>query len=150
MPRRRQLATALACAVIAASATACGGTAASDYRGQVNDVRQRYEPRFDTITRHIQTDVTRHDQRRLRTDARAGAALMTAYADEVAAVKPPGSLETQATRLVGAYHEWATALRRLADGARTGHAATVDAALRAFNDAQHKEQVAVQAINAAG
>jgi hypothetical protein len=148
---RRQVATALACAVIAVAATACGGgSAASDYRGKVNEVRQRYEPQFDTLTRHIQTDVTGHDQKQLGADARQGAALMKAYADEVAAIEPPSALEAQSAKLVSAYREWATALRRLATGAQTGRAATVDSALRAFNDAQHMEQVAVQAINAAG
>jgi hypothetical protein len=144
------VAAVLACAVIAVAASACGGSATSDYRGKVNDVRQRYEPRFDQLTRHIQTDVAKHDQKGLGADAQQGAALMKAYADEVAGIKPPAALQAQAATLVGAYREWATALRRLAEGARTGHAATVDAALRAFNAAQHQEQLAVQAINAAG
>jgi hypothetical protein len=145
---RRPLATAVAVALLAAT-PGCGGSKASDYRGKLNDVRERYEPRFDEITVHIQDDVTSHDQRALGRDARRGATLMAAYATEVARIDPPNKLKPQAEQLVAAYREWATALRKLAEGARTSRAATVNAALAAFNEAQRKEKRAVQKLNAA-
>jgi hypothetical protein len=142
---RRLLAVALA----GLCAAGCGSQA-SDYRGKVNDVRKRYEPRFDKITRHIQSDVSSHDLAGLGADARRGAVLMAAYANDVARIAPPERLKPQAEQLVGAYREWAQALRQLATAARTHQATTVRSALSAFNDASRKEHAAVAALNAAG
>jgi hypothetical protein len=131
-------------------ATACGGSKASDYRGQVNDVRQRYEPRFDQITTRIQDDVGASALHKMGVDASAGAALMTRYANDVARIEPPSDLRPQAEKLVAAYREWARALRELAQASRTRAAATVRTALRAFNHAARQEHAAVEALNAAG
>jgi hypothetical protein len=124
------------------------GSATNDYRGKVADVQQKYERQMTDLTTQGTTDIT--------TDPAAASATFTQlatvvsqFAEDVAAIKPPDDRKQLADQLVGAYRTLAQASLDLKVALTTKDQARLQKAVKEFNDATQQESAAVDAFNAA-
>ena len=134
----------------AAAITAAGcGSATNDYRGNVRDIQTRYEKQLTDLTTRATTDMA-GDPAAAAADLGELSTVVTKFADDVAAVKPPSDKQALADQLVGAYRELATASTDLKKAVETKDQTALQTSLDGFNKATTMESAAIDAFNATG
>ena len=134
-------------AVLALIAAGCG-SATNDYRGKVADVQQRYEQQMTELTTKATMDIATNPTAASVTFTEL-AAVVGQFAQDVAAITPPGDRQQLANQLVGAYRTLAQASLDLKVALAAGDQAALQKAIGEFNQATAQESAAVDAFNAA-
>jgi hypothetical protein len=144
---RRGVALILALAGLLLAVAGCG-SATNDYRGRVADVQKKYQQQMTDLTTRATTDIG--------TDPAAASATFTElatvvsqFAEDVSAIKPPGDRQQLADQLVGAYRTLAQASLDLKVALTAKDRAALEKAVAEFNQATRQESAAVDAFNAA-
>jgi hypothetical protein len=144
---RRLVTLVPALAVLALVAAGCG-SATNDYRGKVADVQQKYEQRMTDLTTKGTTDLTTNPAAATATFTEL-ATVVSQFAEDVAAIKPPNDKQQLANQLVGAYRTLAQASLDLKAALANHDQAALQKAVSEFNQATAQESAAVDAFNAA-
>jgi hypothetical protein len=127
--------------------TGCG-SATNDYRGKVADVQQKYEQQMTDLTTQGTTDIGSDPVAASATFTQL-ATVVSQFAEDVSAIKPPSDRKQLADQLVGAYRTLAQASLDLKVALTTKDQARLQKAVAEFNDATRQESAAVDAFNAA-
>lgn len=135
-------------ALAAVALTACGSSATNDYRGEIADVQKQYEQQL--------TDLTTKATSQMSADPKAASAslselatVVSQFAEDIAAVKPPADKQALADKLVGAYRTLAQASLDLKAALDEQDQTKLTKALEEFNQATADESAAIDAFNAA-
>ena len=144
---RRLVPLVLALAALLLAAAGCG-SATNDYRGRVADVQKKYEQRMTDLTTQATTDINSDPAAASATFTQL-AVVVSQFAEDVAAIKPPGDRQQLASQLVGAYRTLAQASLDLKVALTTKDRAALEKAVTEFNEATRQESAAVDAFNAA-
>jgi hypothetical protein len=124
------------------------GSATNDYRGKVADVQQKYEQQMTDLTTQGTTDIGSDPVAASATFTQL-ATVVSQFAEDVSAIKPPSDRKQLADQLVGAYRTLAQASLDLKVALTTKDQARLQKAVAEFNDATRQESAAVDAFNAA-
>jgi hypothetical protein len=144
---RRLVPLALTLVTLALVAAGCG-SATNDYRGKVADVQHRYDQRMTDLTTKATTDLTSDPAAASATFTQL-AVVVSQFAEDVAAIKPPEGKQQLANQLVGAYRTLAQASLDLKGALANRDQAALQKAISEFNQATTQESAAVDAFNAA-
>jgi hypothetical protein len=144
---RRVVPLVLALAGLLLVLTGCG-SATNDYRGKVADVQKRYDQRMTDLTTQATTDINTNPAAASATFTEL-ATVVSQFAEDVAAIKPPSDRRQLADQLVGAYRTLAQASLDLKVALTTKDQAALQKAVTEFNQATAQESAAVDAFNAA-
>src|SRR5206468_9653535 len=108
----------------------------------------RYDQQLTELTTRATTDITTNPAAASVTFTEL-AAVVSQFAEDVAAIKPPGDRQQLARQLVGAYRTLAQASLDLKVALAAGDQAALRRAIGEFNRATATESSAVDAFNAA-